>query len=291
MRNVISTTRLPGAALMAALIVFTTSASHGSTVVLENGNTTATFNTESGDAGVKGLSSLEVDNVDHVNQMWYWFRVGNSGAEQSFDELNQVVPPMAFDLDGEAGNDFVLMKYRDSLDRFDVSVSYFLSGGSSGSEQTNLSQTVKITNLTNSDLDFHLFQYADLNLNNSPLDDAVMLASGLQNTAVQTDPGFLVSETVATPGPTRFDVANPGDLLSLLGDGSPLALGNFSGSLVNVDGAWAFEWDETIAAGQSFTISEATSISPGTPIPEPSTALLAIFGLTGLIAGSRRRKR
>jgi len=48
---------------------------------------------------------------------------------------------------------------------------------------------------------------------------------------------------------------------------------------------WAFEWDPTIAAGQTFLINKDKNLS----IPEPGTLMLISIGLVGGLVFQRRR--
>ncbi len=96
-------------------------------------------------------------------------------------------------------------------------------------------------------------------------------------------------------GAARYEFNTGSALRSKLGFGSS---GTGSGSLstlagtavadwASTDGAVAFQWTQTLAAGQSFAI--ATSYAINSPVPEPSSVVLMLGGAL-LLAAKRRRR-
>ena len=103
------------------------------------------------------------------------------------------------------------------------------------------------------------------------------------NTARQWDDAFPVqfNETVVTPMPSAFEVNTWPTLVNSLNDANPTTLSNFAGPQSG-DMNWAFQWNFTLAPGQSYIISKDKNIA----VPAPG--VLALLGL-GLVCTRRRR--
>jgi hypothetical protein len=274
------------AAVAAAAMSWSAVPASAGLITLENYNAVAQFATESTDSpATKGLYSWQVDGVDHLNQQWFWFRVGAAGAERPIDTLTQV-QAITLNVDGTPGDDALLVRYRDTNQRFEVSVRYTLTGGEAGSGVSSLEEVIRVVNLTNAPLDFHLFQYVDFDLNGTDDDDSVVLSGTPVNTALQTDGALEISETVVTPPPSRYEVSqynSAGGLEERLNDGLPSTLNNTLGPLSNLDATWAFEWGFQVGPGGSYLISKNKSLR-GVAVPEPSSlVLLGAFGAAAFV--------
>jgi hypothetical protein len=226
-----------------------------------------------------------VDGVDQIVQQWFWYRVGNAGPEASLDTLNQT-GLSAQNIDGEAGDDFLLATYVDPNQRFSVQVRYLLTGGTPASLDSDLVEVLRIQNLsTTQPLDFHFFQFVDFNLGGSANDDTVSVLGSPGNTVRQRDALLQLSETVVTPAPSRYEVTGAANaLLGQLTDALPTNLSGAAGPLTG-DAAWAFQWDFTLAPGDSYLISKDKNLSP---IPEPATVWI---GIAAAVAGVAARRR
>jgi hypothetical protein len=258
---------------------------------LENGNSVAQFRTEN-EPAFPGLYEWSVDGVDHIFQQWFYYRVGDAGPEAPINRLTHV-ESVPFDLTGDGRNDFLRAKYADPLGRFTAQVSYLLTGGTAGSNQSGLFEAIQIENHGQNPLSMHFFQYADLDLNGTTSDDALVITGTPPNTAHQTDPVMRVSESVTTPPPSHYEANNlglPGNLVTRLNDGSPTTLADVSGPIVG-DAAWAFQWDLSIPAGQSQVINKVKNIRMGEHIPEPGSVALVLTGLASSAILWRRRRR
>jgi hypothetical protein len=259
-------------------------------ITLENFNAVAQFATESTDAPAdKGLFSWQVDGVDHINRQWFWYRVGD-GAERPIDALTQI-QAVTLDVDGTPGDDALLLRYRNAEQTFDLSVRYTLTGGAANSGSSSLEEVIRVVNLSNAPLDFHLFQYVDFDLGGTPDDDVVLLSGTPVNTALQTDPLSEISETVVTPPPTRFEVNEYhalGGLEERLADDLPTTLANTLGPLSNVDATWAFQWDFRVAPQGSYLISKNKSLRATVTVPEPASLALGAIALAAIVVGCGR---
>ena len=241
-------------------------------IILGDANSSASFNSE-------GQFSWTVDGVDHLYAQEFYFRRDGFNDEVNLNSLTLL---------GQAVNDTNPF----SDDNFDSISSLFtdgngleietiftLRGGTAGSGESALAEQISFTNTGTSTMSFTFFQYVDFDLGESSGDDTGSIVGG--NVAQQSDDsGFSLSETVATPMPTAFQMGDEGDISALWSNGVIDELNgddSYSG-----DVAWAFQWDITLEAGDSFLISKNKAI-----VPTPgSLALLASAGLMG----TRRRR-
>ncbi len=291
--NCVSRLARPLAVAAAVGLTYLAASPASATVItLENFNTVAQFATESGDAPAdKGLFSWQVDGVNHINQQWFWYRVGAAAGERPIDTLTQL-QAVALDFDGTAGDDALLLRYRDAAETFELSVRYTLTGGATGSGNASLEEVIRVVNLTDQTIDFHFFQYVDFDLGGTESDDTVVLSGTPINTALQTDPRAEVSETVVTPPPTRFEVNEhqaAGGLEDRLADDQPTTLDNTLGPLGNLDATWAFQWDFPVAPRGSYLISKNKSLRATVAVPEANSIALAFMAGTALFIRRRRR--
>ncbi len=155
---------------------------------------------------------------------------------------------------------------------------FTLRGGTDGSGRSDLAEQIVIRNLGTSTLSLSFFQFVDFDLGGDFADDTGEIING--NTVRQSDDDFSISETVVTPQPALFQVDDQSVLSGLLNDD---AIDDLSGQSSYVgDVAWAFQWDITLEAGQTFIISKDKSI-----VPAPGS--LALLAGAGLITARRRR--
>jgi hypothetical protein len=246
-------------------------------ITLVNNNSLAQINTGS----QSGMFRWTVDGGNQLNQQWFWYRVGNN-PESSIDTISapSITTPDAQTLYASYNNG-----------AYGVRVDYHLTGFSVGSGQSDIAETITITNSTASPLDFHFFQYSDFNLNGTAGGDTVQLGKnlrGLFNEADQSKgPGFALTETVVSPGANHGEAAFYNQTLTKLNDAGPTTLNDNAGPVGPGDVTWALEWDFTIAPGSSVGISKDKFIQTQ-PVPEPTALALICAGL--MLHALRRRE-
>jgi len=225
-----------------------------------------------------GQNHWVVDGSDVLHQQWFWYRVGNTGGQNSIDTL-----PAQFAL---SDTDPFTDSHLDTLSAlytgagFTIQLRLSLQGGAVGSQTADMDEQIKITNTSAQPFDFHFFQYVDFNLSASA-DTAFMTNA---NTVDQFGNGQSVSETVATPASSHHEIAVTPTILNLLGGASPLTLNDVNSAGPD-DVSWAFEWDATLAPGGTLLISKDKHLI----VPEPTTFMLTALALGGLLLFPRRK--
>ena len=284
------------------------SAAYAENVTLTDNNSSIKIDLEDG-GGAYDWQVDEQEGESHLYQQWFWCRVGNSGPETRLDDLRMVYDengdnPYVIDTNpfSDSEDDTLNVVYEEDVEgpRFQVDVTYVLRGGAHGSGTADLTEIVRVDNLTEGDLVFHLFEYSDFELDGTEIDQSVQILGGAL--AVQSGTGspyYTESRTGAVPLPSRYQVASNAE-----GDDSPIwesLEDEYTTTLNNTatagpgDLSWAFQWDVTIPAEGTFLMSKNKIIYSGSSallIPEPSTLVMASIGL--LILGGyaiRRRRR
>lgn len=227
------------------------------------------------------VTSWLVDGVSQMVLQSFYYRVGSIGGESALGML-----PIINQTRLNASTLSVL--YGNA--NFTVETTYSLSGGTPGSGNANLSEQVKISNLTGGSLNFHLFQYSDFDLSGTSAGDTVVIGQNLMgqyNEALQyKGVNVGISDTVVTPGATRAQAGFFPDIINSLNDGSPTTLNNNTGPATG-DAVWAFQWELLIAAGTSVTIGIDKGLIAA-PIPEPTVLALGLVGAALAVARRRR---
>jgi hypothetical protein len=246
-------------------------------VQLTDGNSILDIDTSS----ASGVHNFYIDGVDHLFAHWFYYRVGNVGPESPVSNLFQT---------NIANTANVLsVEYSDSLasPTFRVTLTFTLNGGGPGSGAGDLIEDITIQNLTNLPLDFHFFQYADFDLNNTTTDSVVAAVGSPVNTVTQTEGSQAIQELVTNSNVapiSHHQVDFYDNIVAMLSDGDADDLNDNSGPLGPGDLIWALQWDFTLDAMDRFEISKDIRLQA---IPEPS--MLPLFGLA-VAAGLRRRR-
>ena len=247
-----------------------------------------------GTSTIPGMFNWIVEGEDHMYQQWFWYRIGGQGAEESIDSLTRLGASTS-NTNFNAGDDVLMLRYGDGdtaeNSTFWIDIRYSLMGGEPGEQSKSLiAEEIKVTNRTASTLDFHLFQYTDFDLSDSPDDDIVMIDPDHPNTVRQWEqaPHLTATETVTTPVPSHFEIAPWSNTLDKLEDGVADDLDDLGGVVGYDDVTWAFQWDFTVAGyGSSPLISKQKRLEL---LPEPVTVLGVFVGLAALGGYIRRRR-
>jgi hypothetical protein len=243
-------------------------------------NSTAQYDLSS--TGV-GMNNWTVDGINRLVEQSFWYRVGNT-AQQRVNTLNLVSWSLL-------PSNYLVVNYSDPSSRFTLQLSYTLTGSDTGSGISDLGETVKVKNISGAPLDFHLYEYVDIDLLGlaHPIDSELTLKGTPVNTANQSNNVVSLAETVLTPSATHYEAGYSPQLLSNLSSGLVYNL-NDTAYASNGDLAWAFQWDValgTSASNRSFTLSKDKRLGI---VPEPSTFVLLGFGAFGLLAYAWRRR-
>jgi hypothetical protein len=261
--------------LFLAVDFLTPAGAQAVTMTLTDLNSTASIDPSS----QSGMSNWSVNGTNQLAQQWFWFRTGSTGPESSIDTL-PLVGATASDTNLNPGNDKLVLRYG-SASTFFIDVTYTLNGTpSSGSD---MGEQIAITNNSGSPLDFHFFQYTDFDLGGTAAGDTVTLDNA--NTVRQFKGGNVIAETVVTPPPNHYELAFFNATLVKLNDANSSTLSDGATTVGPGDVTWAFEWDPTINAGQSFQINKDKNLA----IPEPGTLSLISAGLATLVFLRKRR--
>lgn len=261
----------------ALMVGFTCSQLNASDYTLNHRNSSLDINVTSADVG---LVNWTVDGVNSLNYQGLFYRIG-SGAESSLLGISGT--PVASITQIPNALSLLDVTYGNAL--FSVRTVYQLTGSSAGSGKSGLSQSITIKNLSDSPLDFHLFQYSDFDLLGAPGGQTAQFSFdnlGQPYKVSQTDGASTVIATVnaSTAPVSHFDATLFNSTLSSLQDGSPTILGDSATASGNA--TFSFQWDVTLAAagenGDSLVISQLFSI-----VPEPASGSLILLGMAVLL--------
>jgi hypothetical protein len=254
-------------------------------IQLTDGNSFAKIDVGS-PAGMFNWSVLTQPNLyqDQLTQQWFWYRVGTAGPERSIDTIGAPA------LSGVTANTLTTTYY-DSLNRFNIAVSYRLQGGAPTSGTADITEQIAINNTSGGILDFHFFQYSDFDLGGNAGGDTVVLSQNAFTSRInQADQftGNSLVEVVNTPNANHGEVGFFPTTLNKLNDGNPDVLNDVLGPVGPGDVTWALEWDASIGVGGSLLISKDKLLTIEF-VPEPGIMALLGLGLGGLLIARKRQ--
>lgn len=261
--------KLCGYRQFAPVLAVSMFATHADGQVLNHNNASLSINTAS------GASSWLVDGVNQLNQQWFWYRIGNGGPELPIQSISGS-PIVTAPFPGRSLD----VKYVNAT--MSVDVLFMLGGGSAGSGNSTITETISVKNLTAGSLDLHFFQYTDLNLVNTTANQTVGFS--IDGTGHYITTQALGSKTATeklTSGYTtvsHIQADSTGQILAGLQDGGSTTLSDVNSAGPAGDASYAFQWDALLSpsgqAGEALPISALITV-----VPEPS-----IFGLASALS-------
>lgn len=261
--------------------------------VLSDANSAVAINAE-GTGGVSaGMTSWLVDSVNQVKQQWFYYRIGDSGPNQSIDSMGNVyVAPR---------NDLSILDITYSSDAtaspaYQARVVYTLTGQSSGSGMSHLGETVTFYNNSASTLNLRFFDYSDFDLAGMLGNQSVTVSktaavgpAGRYNESFfQTMGSYSVSNFVSQTGANSasyLEASTFSSTLQVVTNGGPANLSDISSAYGDVTAG--MEWVVTLSGGASLQISKNIDLK----VPEPSCAAVLGLGLLVGVLGCRNRGR
>lgn len=243
-------------------------------------------------AGADGLTAWTVNGVQHLRTQRLFVRVGDAGPETPAHLLD-LDAQVASDTDADGKDDTLFLRWLDPQERFRLEVRFALDGTPfapvEAGAASDLATQITLSNTSGAPLDVWLFQYTDVDLLGSFVDDAALWTpAGAANTVAVSDAtGLARYESVFTRRPDAIEASVFDALLASLGDGAATAL---SGALsAEGDVTLGAAWSALLAPGGSLLVSQDQQVRV-VPIPEPGTGVLVAGGLA-LGAALRRRAR
>jgi hypothetical protein len=275
--------RFLGCAAFLLLLAGTVVRSDAQTFFLNDGNSTVQVKADS----TAGMTSYLVDGVNQVKDQWFYYRIGNSGPESPIETIGSLVwsQSEARSLD---------LTYGNSL--YSARVVYTLTGGTPGTGSSSLNEAITFLNKsTTSALSLRFFDYSDFDLTGVSGGQSLQFGTSVAppptwvktNTFTQTKGVNSLTTTVASGinFPSHVEADLYSQTLTSLTDPNPTTLSDAMGPVYG-DVTGAFEWDVTLGAGASLTISKLISMQ----IPEPSALGLLALGLAATLCRRRRTR-
>ena len=223
---------------------------------------------------VTGLQNWLTDGTDDLFNQDYYFRIGNTSGEFNIGDIG---PGTITQIAANTVN----LAYT-AAGQFRIDITYTLIGGATGSGTSDISEIVRIQNLSNGLLDFHLFEYDDFDVNGTAGGDFGDLINS--STIGQRD-GLRRVMVGATPPPNAWQIGAWPTLLNSLNDNTPTNFNNTGDGLGPADLSFGMQWNRRIDAGGSWLMSKNKRVET---VPEPAT--MAALGL-GVAAIVRRRNK
>ena len=230
--------------LVAVSLLMTPVCVEANSYTIASGNSTVSIDPDS----VIGAYDWVLDGINQMASQWWYYRIGDTQQQP----INQLAVPVVTQ---SAPNAIDLLYKGQSVD---VLLRYILNGGQIGSGNATIAEQVRIQNKTAAPITFHLFEFTDLNLDNTPDNDSAALVN--QTTVAQWDGSLITTESAATGGmtpvPDRWEIGNAADIFNRLNNAPILDLSNGVSPFYG-DAAFAFQWDMAIPARGTQVLSKS----------------------------------
>jgi hypothetical protein len=253
-------------------------------------NQASTPTTEGSTTFTSNFSATTPTLADNLFQNWWFYRVAGDTRERPFGNYTKTGGG-AVTMTGSAAANVMTFNLTETdaaaVTRFTSVLTFTITNVANG---TQVAQRLVVTNPGATPLSLSFFNYADYDVPTASSNTATGGLGGI--TVTNTAATQFGQHTPLTPA-NAFQVMPFSTLRGLLADtavnnlsnsGLPFAAGDYTG---------AFQWDLTIAAGDSAIIDVALSNLNSLAVPEPGTiALMGMTGISSLIAFRfLRRKR
>lgn len=204
-------------------------------------------------------------NPDHLFQNWWWFRVQGDTNETAFNSATSW---------SYTGN---TARLEFSTASFDAVIQFTVTSIRNGLGV--LTTTATVFNTSNDSLNLNLFNYSDLDMNETAGNDSADL-NGVN--IIRVTDGGSTGWRANYEGTDAYQVASFAGLRNLLNDPNADDLNNTGLPFGPGDWTGAFQWSFSIGSQSAATASATITI-----IPTPGA--LALAGVGGLLAARRRR--
>lgn len=249
-------------------------------ITMNDGGSSATIDLGSS----AGMDNWSVLGQNQLNQQWFWYQTGGGVAQP----INTIGGLTYQTYSGNTGIDEVVATYQNS--QLSIEIDYLLSGGGVGSGNADITETITARNLSGSNpLNLNLYEYSNFNLLQSGNNNITIFGAPVTgyNYVQQTSGSTAITEAITSPNANYAEAANYNQTLNELNTQSGLVL-NDNATAGPGDVTWAFQWDQTIAAGGQLDIFKDKSLSIAT-VPEPSTVAIIALGAGALGLVLRRK--
>jgi hypothetical protein len=274
------------AAIAAASMAASTA--HAIDVTLTDANSIARFDLDGTTSNPgPGLVDWVISGTDIMFEENFWFRFGNN-PEQSLHQAQYLASTIVSDTNTNPGNDTLNALYdvidgtTGNGDDFLVDVTWVLRGATG--KNSDIAETIVITNNTTSRQEFTFFEYTDFDLVPNIQDDFGIRTNP---NAFDVADGFWITETTLTPVPSRWEMKSYPIIRDKLTDGVATTLDNTFSPLGPTDVTWAAQWNIGLNPGASFEISKDKNVSA---VPLPAAAWFLLAGVGALGAYGRKRR-
>jgi hypothetical protein len=227
-------------------------------ITLTNGNSLVHIDPNTQD----GVFTWLVDGTAQLYQQWFWLRQDPGTAQISFDQLGT---PLGLSWTPTNALIYYLPK------GLDVTLSFTLKGGATGSRASSLVEIISIQNTTNSSAGLHVYDYTDFDLDGIAEGDTVSFPT--TNVVVQEGKGMMAIQSVQGQTPNYWEASWYALTLDAIEDESPAILADEITPNEAGDQTFAYQWDVALGAGQTFVLGLTNNI-------QMDQVLLAI-GLSG----------